>query len=577
MIKALLYRFIRILFEKLRLFPSVGTGIFKSNRFHLRFPALLCFKTSVTPAKPVIPAKLVRLAKPVIPAKAGIFSTRRLMKTKIFVFSTAFLFGPGGFGLGTKPIDNLDFLTLSVQLQYDYPLPDSYKRKQLKFEGNYARRTKIQHNKKKNHIRFIPIRVGSGTLVIKDKKDKILRTVTIEVKKSNLHKIAKEVSSLLTTVDGIEVKIINNKVIIDGEILLPRDMDRIYAVISQYDPKQVQSLVNFSPAAQNKILDLIRKAIGNDEIQVMAVHNRFVLEGEVNSAEEKKRAGRIAVLYTQWDPSEGKGAIGGGQVRRKRIATVQNHIRIKTTPPPKKDRKILWITAHYVELKKDFNKGFMFQWTPTIQDGTSVTASAGFGQRVVSTLTATVQNFFPKLNWAKSFGFARILHNATVVVENEKPGTIDSTTQVPHTTISANGNVQTSSSASSRVTTTITPRILGSGQKDTVSMNIQFQVTNPTGRTNAGPITSNKTVNTNVWARSGQTAVLGGLFSSSMNKDYNRLPQSGTKATPLFNLAAGKNYDTNQSQFVVFITPVIRSTPSYHVKEIKRKFKIDQD
>ena len=491
------------------------------------------------------------------------------------------LFCPVSAPLDLEPkiIKNLDFLTLAVQLQYDYPLPEDIRGKELKFEGNYGRYTKIQHRKKQNTIRFIPTRKGSGVLVIKSKKDKILKTITIEVKKTNLHKIANDLERLLVEVDGIEVKIAANKVIIDGHIRLPRDMDRIHSVIAQYDKKQVESLVTFSPEAQNDILDLIRKKIGDDNIRITAVHNRFILEGKVQSLEDKERAGWIATLYTQWDPTEGRAALSGGQVRRKRIATVLNRIRVQVPPKkePKQDKKILWITVHYVELKKDFNKGFMFQWTPTVQDGTSLTAgSGGIGQGIATTITATVQNFFPKLNWAKSFGFARVLHNATVVVENEKTGTVSSSTQIPITTISGN-QVSTNAQISTQIDTIITPRILGVAQKDTVSMAITFKVTNPVGRVDSGPITSTKNVNTVVWVRSHQTAVLGGLFSTQMNKDYNRLPQAGTGATPLFNLVAGKNYDTSQSQFVVFVTPAIRSTPTYHVKEIKRKFKIDQD
>lgn len=506
---------------------------------------------------------------------------REIFKTAVIPFLISFFLCPVAFSLDLEPkiIKDLDFLTLAVQLQYDYQLPSDFKGKELKFEGNYARHTKIQHRKKENQIRFIPFRLGSGVLVIKGRKDKILKTITVEVKKTNLHKVAKELQELLIEIDGVEVRIVNNKVIIDGQIRLPRDMDRIYSVISQYDKKQVESLVTFSPEAQNDILDLIRKEIGDENIQVKAVHNRFILTGEVQNIQEKERAGWIATLYTQWDPSEGQGAVGEGKVRRKRIATVQNRIIVR--PPPKptenKERKILWITVHYVELKKDFNKGFMFQWTPTIQDGTSITAgSGGFGQGITSTITATVQNFFPKLNWAKSFGFARVLHNATVVVEDNKEGRVVSSTEIPMTTISGN-QIKTDARTSAQVTTVIKPSILGRAQQNTVSMGVTFTVVNPVGRADGGPITSTKTVNTVVWARSGQTAVLGGLFSTQMNKDYNRLPQTGTGAPPLFNLVAGKNYDTSQSQFVVFITPAIKGTPSYRVKEIKRKFKIDQD
>ena len=69
---------------------------------------------------------------------------------------------------------------------------------------------------------------------------------------------------------------------------------------------------------------------------------------------------------------------------------------------------------HYVELNKDYADSFRFQWTPQINDGTKFQFSSGtlgVGQ-AFGMIAGTINNFLPKLNWAKSFGFARILHSA---------------------------------------------------------------------------------------------------------------------------------------------------------------------
>ena len=73
----ILYRFILILFEKLQLFPSVGTGNFKSNRYNLNFPVFLFLKTLVNLAQPVRPEQPVLSASSVLPAKTGIISIHR--------------------------------------------------------------------------------------------------------------------------------------------------------------------------------------------------------------------------------------------------------------------------------------------------------------------------------------------------------------------------------------------------------------------------------------------------------------------------------------------------------------------
>ena len=97
-----------------------------------------------------------------------------------------------------------------------------------------------------------------------------------------MHKIAQEVKDLLISVDGIEVKIINDRIIIDGEIVVPSNFHRIRAVVSQYSERLVQSLVTLSPEAQNKIVELIQKEIARPKVSVEARNNAIILAGEVS-------------------------------------------------------------------------------------------------------------------------------------------------------------------------------------------------------------------------------------------------------------------------------------------------------
>ena len=79
------------------------------------------------------------------------------------------------------------------------------------------------------------------------------------VRKNNLNKVAGEIKNLLGDIEGIQIKQVNNRVVIDGEILLPRDMNRIYSVVSQFGDV-ASSMVTMSPLAQKKIAELIEKA-----------------------------------------------------------------------------------------------------------------------------------------------------------------------------------------------------------------------------------------------------------------------------------------------------------------------------
>ena len=482
----------------------------------------------------------------------------------------------------TEVNKGLEFVTLSVGVQYDYSLPEDYQLLPLRFEGNYARYTSISYIKKQSIIRFIPKRTGVGAVVIKNvKTNKILKRLNIDVKKTFLHKVANEISDLLTPVDGIKVRILNNKVIIDGEILLPRDMHRIQAVVKEYG-KNVSSFVTFSPEAQNQVARLIEKDIGNPNVTVKAVYNRFILEGTVDSEEEKQRAGLIANLYTQFD--EDGAAVSGGKLKKKGFPSVTNSIKFlppPPKPPPDERKKLVHVTVHYVELKKDYNKGFLFQWTPAISsDGTKITATYGGGPLgqsggFHSVISATIQNFLPKLNWAKSFGFARVLHNSSLIMEAGTQGVINSTLNIPITVAGAEG-VQSASKAEAVVQTKITPKVTGPRQ-DTVHLGVDFTVSSVVGQTKGSPIIAKRAINTSLHVRSGLSAALGGLISTQVSRDYNRLPKSESGGLPIISLFSSKNYDTNRSQFVVFVTPIIKSSASLGVNRIKSKFQIDQD
>ena len=86
-----------------------------------------------------------------------------------------------------------------------------------------------------------------------------------------------------------------------------------------------------------------------------------------------------------------------------------------------------------------------------------------------------------------------------------------------------------------------------------------------------------RAINTSLYVRSGLSAALGGLISSGISRDYNRLPAAKTGGRPLISLFAARNYDTARTQFVVFVTPIIKSSASLGVQRIKKKFQVDKD
>lgn len=466
-----------------------------------------------------------------------------------------------------------DVISLSSGLQRDFLLDESFSGKKLKFEGTYAKFTGLVYDPKTLSIRFSPRRNGVGTLHIKEGR-KILKKYTVEVRKTDLNRIVHEMRQLLKEIDGITIKIINKKVIVDGEIFVPRDMKRIYSVVQEYG-KQAASFVTLSASAQNKVARFMEREIGNPNITVKAANEKFILRGTVSSPEEKRNALVIAQLYAPGVVTEK--AVAEGAVRERNVKDVIIDL-IKVEQPPKKENrqnKLIQLVVHYIELEKTYDNQFRFQWAPAIEDKSNFTygESSAAGD-VFRSITGVISNFIPKLNWAKSFGFARILHSSNLIVEEDVAGKISAKINYPYRTFGGPNGTPSVEFAEAGVEGELKAKIVGV-RKDGVRLGVNFKIANFLGTFSGAPIVSNRSITTSLFVRSGLSAAIGGVVSSSNNSGFNREP-SESKGEPLFNLLASKDFQKNQNQFVVFVTPIIKSSASSGVEEIKQKFRVDR-
>lgn len=461
----------------------------------------------------------------------------------------------------------VDYLTLSVGVYQFVNVPDAPA--DITVDGTFRKFTKVEFDANEKVLRFYPKTVGVGTLNVIDKNGKVLYEYTVDIRKTDLEKVRREILALLNNIDGIVVRILNNRVVVDGQILLPSDMKRIHSVVKQYGALAT-SLVILSPAAQNKIAQFIERKINNPEVRVAAVNNKFILEGMVDNPEEKTRAEIIAKMYVP-DVIIDE-AVADKKVLERKADVVINLIGIRPAPD-QEPGKIIQMVVHFVELQKDYNKAFRFQWRPDIGDGSTINFSSGGDSPggVAATITGTISNLLPKLNWAKEHGFARVLQSTSLIVEDQKQGSLNSVTRLPYQVVNSQGQPSTNFEETG-LRATITPRVLGA-RSDSVKLELSFAVKSLISYSAAGPLTSSREIQTTVHVRSGQSAAVGGLITNDSATNYNKLPQDASR-NPIISLYASKDFRRNQSQFVVFVTPIIKSSASSGSEEIKRKFRL---
>ncbi len=486
----------------------------------------------------------------------------------IYKSASFFIFFGSLFAAPTSFAQDTDVVSLYVGFPYDQvfeDLPDK-----IDVEGTFRRYCHVEWDAGAKTLRFTPTREGTSSLVIKEKgTGKILQRLTLDIKKTDLQRVAKEIQSLLTTIEGITIRILNNKVVVDGQILLPSDMKRIHSVVKQYG-NLATSLVVLSPIAQNKIAEFIEKKISNPEIRCNAINGKFILEGFASEQAEKDKAEIIAKMYIP-DVIVDE-AVADKKVLERKVDMVINLINLRPAPQPE-PAKLIQLVVHYVELEKDYSNGFRFQWTPDIGDGSAVQFSTGGSSTggVGTTISGTVSNLIPKLNWAKEHGFARVLQSSSLIVQDGKAGILNSLERLPYQVVNAQGQPSTNFEETG-LKTNITPEVMGQ-RSDSVRLTLNFAVKSLVSYTSTGPTTTSREIQTTIHVKSGASAAVGGLISSDTGTNYNKLPANAS-TNPIFSLYASKDFRNNQSQFVVFITPIIKSSASTGSDKIKQKFRL---
>jgi pilus assembly protein CpaC len=457
-------------------------------------------------------------------------------------------------------------LSLIVGLAHDeeFLIPD--KPTVLRGRTGFLTVTRIKGT---DYFRILPEKIGSGIVTLNDvKTQQILVEIRFDIRDDANEKMLRELQSLLGDIEGIEFKYVNGLILIDGYVLLPRDLVRIGQIISNYDPTKVKSLATLSPAARQRIANFISNDVNNPEVKITAVGDYIKLEGQVNSPEEKLRIKNIVSLYLP-DLVVEKAPDNNSPVQvfgRKNTGKIEDLIvdlitikrdDEKVEPPP----KLIQVVAHFVKFADGYSKSFSFNFSPAIS---ATTAGQSTGPTSSITDTARlISNLLPKLSWAKVHGFAKVLDTASILVQDRKKGVITRTVTNNGLIAGPNGSL-VPNPITANVTLDVTPTIK-SERSGLIEMPIVVSTNSP-GKSD----TTQTTVNTTISVRDRQSAAFGGIIKKDTDTRY------GAPATPdaIITLQASKEYARNNSQFVVFVTPIIKSSASTGVEQVKKKFRL---
>src|SRR5674476_508594 len=114
--------------------------------------------------------------------------------------------------------------------------------------------------------------------------------------RDNLNETMAEIKELLADVEGLETKILGNKIVLKGNLLTKSDYDKVGRVVAAY-PMVILNMSKFDRSEMNKYVEeAILKDIGLDTVTARVMEDTVVLEGVVYSANDKARAEEMAKL-----------------------------------------------------------------------------------------------------------------------------------------------------------------------------------------------------------------------------------------------------------------------------------------
>ena len=422
---------------------------------------------------------------------------------------------------------------------------------------------------------------GETAVSVRDTEGKLRITYVVRVQESNLERRKNEIAGLLKEVEGLEIKVVGQKIVVDGELLVPNDYARLLGVVQDdVYSKFVINLATLSPIALQKTAERIRNDVNAfaPDVYTRIVNGMVFLEGSVDSKDKADRAINVAKLYLpEVVPGNALANRGGDSVKKIERQMIHNFI-VVSAPPPKKGDKLLRVTIHFVKLSKDYLKGFGFQWMPGLtqsQAGISVGSSASGGVGASgSSFTATISNLFPKLNSGQEAGYVKVLRTGTLIVKNGQPASLSETKTIPFSGLSATGQ-QSTQQSDVGVQFNVTPKIVG--QSDDVELDVDLTQRSLDGLgTGGAPLISNHIVKTKLVVKSNESAAVAGVTSDDLQTDFNRTPSgsfdSNTEA--LFNLKRSKKTTKKKSQYVIFVTPQVIENAVDGTEDLKKNFRV---
>jgi pilus assembly protein CpaC len=397
-----------------------------------------------------------------------------------------------------------------------------------------------------NQILVIGQAEGKTTLLVwKSSGQRVSYLVT--VRKQDPNEVISEIKKLLGEIEGVSVRMVGDRIYLDGQAYTSGDAERIEQVVALYP--NVKSFVKVAPNAKKLVAQNLTAAFqkaGLRNVQVNVVGSTIFLEGSVESQQDLQKAELITKAV-------------GEKVENLLVVGI---------------KRMILSEVQFVEIRRNGKDRYGIKY-PTDIAG-SVTATATIAQELFPSTFGAGRGLGGlsagadfSIGFQGNDGYGRLLAQPKLVCASGEKAEFLAGGEVPIPLITQNQfsveykpygvilNLKPTADRNGNIQTEIEAE---ASELDT-SVAVSF------GSSAAIPGFRTRKVKTNVTVRHGETIVLSGVFSHDEQKAVSKLPGLG-HIPILGELFKSRAFDSTKRELVIFVTPRIVNPDSDKIRTI---------
>jgi len=395
---------------------------------------------------------------------------------------------------------------------------------------------------------ILVIGAGEGrTSVIVWKSNGSRVTYTVSVRKQDPNEVAGEMRRLLGEIEGVNIRMVGDRIFLDGQAYTAQDAERIDQVVGLYP--NVKSFVKIAPNAKKLVAQNLNaqfQKAGLRNVQANVVGSTVFLEGSVESQQDLQKAELITKAF-------------GEKVENLLVVGI---------------KRMILSEVQFVEIRRNSRDRYGIKYPTDINGSLAVVTNFSRdlfpGNFLEAALKGTGSGGAEfAVGFQSNDGYGRLLAQPKLVCASGEKAEFVAGGEVPiplitnnqftveykpygvimriRPTADRNGNIQT--------------------EIDAEASELDTPVAVSFGGATAVPGFRTRKVITNVTVRHGETIVLSGVFSHDEQKSVSKLPGIGN--IPIVGeLFKQRGFDQTKRELVIFVTPRIVNPDSDKIRQI---------